>query len=262
MSHRIYREVRDALKVLKDAELKLLATSMAFVTVLSIVPLIAMAFAVFKAIGGLEPAMEQLRPLLIEYLASGTGEVVAQGIERSVERLEGSALGLSGFIFLAIASTRLLTDVEKAVQRIWRVEKKRSFLRRHLGSGLMLLLGPLIAALLFSVFTSSLLTSFLGVTTDAAVFFLIFLLLCFVFTVVPNTKVQIRWASLAAFVTASTLWIAKFFYVLATTNIVRYNEIYGSLAAIPIFLIWILILWMIFLFGVALSHIFQKRSEV
>lgn len=88
--------VRKLIRFLRDSELQLLASSMAFISVLSLVPLLTVSLYVFQQLGGFEESMSQLRPLIFNYFAEGIGNEAVSKLEQLVDRLRGGSISFWG----------------------------------------------------------------------------------------------------------------------------------------------------------------------
>lgn len=239
-----------------------MASGLAFTTVLSIAPLLAVLFYVFKVFGGLEYAYDKLMPFLLANLSEGTGEVVEQHLGTFIRQVHASAVGWAGFAGLAATSLATYFNVVTAFNQIWEVDRPRSLQHRALRAATLLTVGPL------------LLTASIVVTTAVAArvrsipysgqllaFLLTTMLFSMVYGLVPMVKVPKR-VILAGSLLPAALWEgAKFGYAIYTKKMVTYSAFYGSFAAIPLFLLWIYIAWLITLFGGVWVRTLQLWSD-
>lgn len=261
--------VRDLQEQFRTAQILLVASSLAYTTILSIIPLLAVSFAIFKAFGGLDRLYAFIQPIILENLAESAGDEVIALLKSFIENAHASAIGIGGLFALILTSMSMLSSAEKAIHRVWGVPLNRSFFHRIATYWLFITLGPIALAVIVGFASSSGLSglqdqiplaSFLpggagayGITT-----FLFFM----IYKAVPTTKVRWDCALIPALGAAAAWFLAKAGYSIYVTRFVAYNRIYGSLGAVPILLLWIYIAWIIVLSGAAVSATLQKRNLV
>ena len=244
------------------------ASALSFTTLLSLVPLLALAFSVLKGLG----AQNRLAPLLLSQLAAGSEEVVNRVITY-IDRTNMGSVGAIGLAMLIYTSINMLGSIEEAFNTVWGVAETRSFYRKFsdylsvLVSAPLLILSAtsitttlqsqrLIGWLLEYTYLGDLFLLLLGFTPYLILWAALFLLYIFI----PNTRVRYRSAFLGA-VLAGTLWqLAQSAYIHFQVGAGNYNAIYGTLAALPILMVWIYVSWCIVLFGMELVAAHQSRS--
>jgi membrane protein len=244
------------------------AAALTYVTVFGLVPTLAVALAMFKAFGGLEQAKDVLLPRILAYLAVGVHETVRLRIEDFIANIHGGALGGAGTVFLLLAVVSLLGGIEQAFNAIWEVARSRTFFQRVTTYWTITTVTPalLIAGLALPAAVRRLapVDWVLAWTGGEEFLFGVLLPLLFVwaaFTLlykfVPNTWVDTR-AAVGGALVAGSLWIAAVWgYALYARQAVSYSNIYGSLAALPIFLLWIYVTWVIVLLGAEIAFAAQ-----
>ncbi len=251
------------------------ASALTYFTMLSIVPVVAMAYGISTAFG-LE---DYLKSELRAFLAGQPEEVVNNILEWSTNMLSGASGGLiSGIssVFLIYAVARLLNEIEGSFNDIWATEKGRSLKRKLTDYMSVIFLGPLILILSGTVtvyitsqmesFTESL--EFLGFLKPAILFFirlipytLVWFLLFLVYIVFPNAPVKVKAALLAGIIAGSGYQLLQLGWIEGQVFLSRYNAIYGTFAALPLFLIWLQLSWMILLFGAELAFAIQNVTS-
>lgn len=252
--------LQDTLKKAREAEIPVVASSLAYTTILSVIPLIAVSFSVFKAFGGLDGLYATIEPFIFENLAEGSDEKTLETIKAFVTNIHATTLGVGGAIGLLATSVSMLGSVEKSVNKIWKTAANRGLLRRAATYGGFILLGPFALAVAIGAATS-LDIPFSKVLPSGVPFFFILVGLFYAFyRYVPNRPVHPRAALAAAAGTAFAWVIAKAAYGIYVRRFVTYDRIYGSLGAIPIFLVWIYVAWLVILTGTAFSASFQRHS--
>jgi membrane protein len=233
------------------------ATALAFITLLSFVPLLALAFSVLKGLG----AQNRIAPLILSQVAAGSDVVVNRVISYIDNTNMGSvgALGLAGLLYTSIS---MLGSIEAAFNVVWGVSATRSFYRKFSDYLSILVSAPLLLLAATSITTTlqskrligwflertyfgDLFLFLLGLTPYLSVWIALFLLYIFI----PNTRVRYGSALIGA-VLAGTLWeFAQWCYIHFQIGAGNYNAIYGTLAALPILMVWIYTSWIIVLFG-------------
>ncbi|HBG05881.1 MAG: ribonuclease BN [Geobacteraceae bacterium GWC2_58_44] len=233
------------------------ATALSFTTLLSIVPLLALAFSVLKGLG----AQNRLAPLLLNQMAAGS-EVVVTRVISYIDNTNMGSVGAIGIVALLYTSINMLGNIEEAFNSVWGVAETRTFYRKFSDYLSVLVSAPLLMLAATSITTTlqsqrlvdwlleytylgDLFLLLLGFTPYLIVWTALFLLYIFI----PNTRVRYRSALVGA-VLAGTLWqLAQWCYINFQVGAGNYNAIYGTLAALPILMVWIYVSWSIVIFG-------------
>jgi membrane protein len=252
---------KETWRQMQRANLLLVASSLAYTTILSIIPMLAVSFAIFKAFGGLEKLYQTIEPFILSNLAEGSSEEAIAAMRRFLENVHASAVGIGGFIGLVLTSMSMLHSIEGAINTVWGAPMRRNYFQRIVTYWFFITLGPLAAAVGLGFVTTSNLPLSQFVPDGTGILLLTIVFFTAVFKWVPNCDVHWPYAVGAATVTAIFLNLARVLYALYTSKAVSYNKIYGSLGAVPIFLLWIYIVWVIVLTGAALSAALQSRLE-
>lgn len=241
---------RDALFRAKKADLLAMAGSLAFTTVLSIVPLLAVAFYVFKVVGGFDYAYEKLLPFILGILSEGTGDVVAVYLGRFIKQVHAKAVGFAGIAGLLFTFYMTYATVVTAFNRVWEVDKPKSFQHRLLRALTLLTVGPvlLVASLVVTTAVAAEIKN-IPFSGQLVAFVLTTILFTMVYALVPMVKVPLGVIVKGSLLPALLLETAKYGYAIYTRKMVTYSAFYGSFAAVPLFLLWIYIAWCITLFG-------------
>ncbi len=265
----LYRHLRILHLVVKgfiDNRCLLLASALTYTTLLSLVPLLALMFSILKGLG----VQNRLEPILLEKLSAGSEEVVIQ-IIGYIEKTNVRTLGALGLVGLILTAISLIGNIEMALNRIWGVQRTRSFARKFSDYLSVLLTCPILIVAALGI-TSSIQSATLvrGILQLPGVshlvlllailspYFLIWIALTFVYSYLPNTAVRFRSALLGG-VIAGTLWqFAQWAYIHFQIGVAKYNAIYGAFAQLPIFLVWLYVSWVIVLFGAVISFVYQN----
>lgn len=236
------------------------AAALTYTTLFALVPLLTLTFTVLSSIPALkEASLDVVNDLLSYVLPEGSEMVSNHLIQFSQQAKKLTGLGI---VFLFVTAFMLLRTVEDQFNKIWNVSRTRSKIYTFFRYWAVLSLGPLLVVTAFA--SSSYLSSLtLWSATDPSLLLwlarpLPWLLTVFtlglLYVVVPNYKVPVRHALMAAVLVASIFQLGQW----ALTNTIglfpTYKLIYGAFAAVPLFLLWLYVSWMILLLGAELSY--------
>ena len=244
-----------------QAEIPLIAGSLSFTTVLTLVPFLAVSLSVFHWLGGLEGLLKQIEPFILKNLVESSGVEFSRYLLKAIRRIHSGALGVTGVVGLLLASTRLFIDMEKAIQRVWLVKTKRALWKRLIVYWSVMFGGPLIVAALLGVIGSKDLGLIRIFPSELIAATLALFGLFLIYKWVPARAVEFRPAFASALLATVGLALAQEFYAGTMRELFRFSKVYGSLAGIPLFLLWIFLLWWIILLGATLTAILQERRD-
>ncbi len=246
------------------------ASALTFTTLLSLVPLLALVFSVLKGFG----VQNELEPLLLEQLAVGGGAAVTKIVEY-INNTNVARLGSYGLIFLIVTVLALLSNIEKSFNSVWGVVETRPMLRRFTDYFSVVTIGPLLVVIAISM-TSTLKSQQLVITLikyeylgevllfmfEILPFMVMWLVFAGLYLFMPNVKVSPR-AALIGGVFGGTLWqLSQWGYLNFQVGVARYNAIYGTMAALPILMVWIYLSWMIVLLGLEMTYATQNLRTI
>jgi membrane protein len=243
------------------------ASALTFFSLLSVVPIAAMAFGIAKGFGFREALEEELQKRLV-----GHEEVVKWIQDFALEYLDNTKGGMIAGISLVVvlfAVMRLMNGIEESFNDIWDVKKSRPFIRKFsdyvsLMMIAILLMGTssglvvFVANSLRDIEMVSYASNFLLWVAPYLMIWLVFSLL---FMIMPNTKVTAGSAIFGGIIAGSLFLGVQYGYIYFQVGVSKYNAIYGSFAALPLFLVWMQTSWMIVLFGAELSFAFQNEKS-
>ncbi|MCK4146344.1 YihY family inner membrane protein [Ralstonia pseudosolanacearum] len=252
---------RYALRRAGEDSLPQVAGSLTFTTVLSLVPILTVAFALFTAF----PMFQSFRAAIEGYLFSN---LVPGNISRPIltylNQFSHNAKGLTaaGLVGLVVTSVMTMLTVENALNAIWRVRQRRPLAQRVLVFWALVSFGPVLIGASLSV--SSYLVSVsagyvaklpygLGVVVGLVPILLSAIAFAMLYVFVPNTLVAWRDAFLAGLVAAVAFEIAKRGFGYYVARFPTYTAVYGTFAALPIFLLWIYVSWLVTLLGATIA---------
>ena len=240
------------------------SAAMTYYTLTSIVPILAVAFALVKGFGLSEVLVASLydlfpqNPEIIEYLLSFA--------ENALARTQGGVVAAVALVMLFWSIIQLFSSIESAFNNIWEVKTTRSIARQWGDYLAVILIVPILWVVANSVgrYTKELLGEntwyFLMLSKFMSMIF-IWIMFTLLYLIIPNAKVKLR-SALTAGIAAGTIFLLfQWGYVYAQKAMTSYNAIYGSFAALPLFLIWIQISWEILLIGGELSFTYQNIAR-
>ncbi len=212
----------DTKKQIQEAELLLTASSLAYTTVLSIIPLLAVSFSIFHAFGGMEKLYAIIEPLIIENLTEGTSEETIQTLRRFLANAHTGVIGAGGLVGLILTSMSMLSSAENAINRVWKTSVTRHWFDRISTYWLFITLGPVAFSIAIGFVTSNEL-KLSQLVPSGFLFFLIntFILFC-VYKMIPSRKVHTAPALFSAFLISGVLNLARFCNENYTKHLCRY----------------------------------------
>lgn len=243
------------------------ASALTYSTLLSIVPILAILFAIARGFGYSNLMEKQVRYGL------GTQQVATETLFRLADSyLEQAKNGVFigvGLILLLWTVVNLTANIEITFNHIWQVKKPRTLYRKVTDYFSMFLLLPILIVVSggLSIFMSTMIKEvsdfvLLGPAMKFLVRLIPFALTWFMFTALyifmPNTKVKFRHALFSGIIAGTAYQAFQFLYIGGQISVSKYNAIYGSFAAIPLFLLWLQISWTICLFGAQLTYAGQN----
>lgn len=253
-----------------EGRLNLRAMSLVYTTLLSLVPALALGFAVFRAFG----FDSYIQGMLIEFLGplGAQGEEIIGRVMEFVQRVNANVLGTVGFAFLLYTVVSMINKIEEAFNNIWHVTSNRSLARQFTEILSMGVLGPIVLFTALGIMASTLSHSFVGGLAEIEPFrFLIAQMsrvvpyavligtFAFIYMMVPNTRVTwsaaLVGATVAGLVWGATGWAFATFVVKSA----QYVAIYSAFASLVVFMIWLYTAWLILLVGCAISFYYQNR---
>lgn len=250
------------------------ASALTYLSMLSLVPVIAMAIAIAKAFG--------LRKLMEEELKkyfSGQDEIldnVLPAVDNMLNSTGGGVVTGISIVFLIYTVIRLLMNIEAAFNDMWDIKQSRRWERKISDYVAVILLGPvlLIVASSATVLVKDTIQNFviniefLGQLRSGIVFLLkllpytiLWFLLFGLYLIFPNTRVKVFPALMAGVIAGTLYQLNQQAFISLQFAFARYDAIYGSIAFLPLFLIWLQISWLIVLFGAEVCYGIQYVDQ-
>ena len=237
------------------------AAALTYTSLLSLVPLMTVTLAVFSAFPIADRVYEVVQNFVFENFVPASGAMLQEHLSEfsaKAARLTGP-----GSAFLVVVALMMMANIDRALNAIWEVKAERSFASKFLIYWAVLSLGPVLIGV--SVLVTSYLIS-LPILSEAASTGLGRRLLGFtpvlasaiaftmLYLVVPNRRVRVAHALVGGVLAAVLFELAKHGFGLYITRFPTYQAIYGALASIPIFLVWLYLSWIVVLLGAEVTH--------
>jgi membrane protein len=247
--------------------IQLRASAMTFTTLVTMGPVLVLTLSVLQAVGVLQGLGARLEGYLVDNISPGSLEQVRAWLFSFMEAVRrGAFRGLSIMVLIG-GVLALLTSIEGAFNDIWGIHRGRSLFQRFSIYTTLIVFGPILVGLSLSLRTSiehsslrlwlESMSPMLRSLTDLGLKLLPVLFtgiaLTLLYTIMPNVRVRLR-ASLPAGLLAGLFWeISRYGYTTYVRVASHYGTLYGSLAAIPLFMIWVFVSWLVVLAGAQLA---------
>lgn len=237
------------------------AATLSYTTLLSVVPLFAVCFSLIAAFPVVKDLREDIQQFIFSNFIPTSGEVMQQYFNEFIGKASNlTALGILGLVITAIL---LMSTIDAAMNKIWGVKATRNKIYEFIVYWAVLTLGPLLIGLSLAVTSYLFSLPFLAeeggaISKPTLLRMLPFiseaLAFTFLYMVLPNRKVNIFHALSGAVVGAIFFELAKKGFGVFVTQFSTYQAIYGALATIPLFLIWVYLSWLVVLLGAEFAH--------
>lgn len=277
LHHKLAAAGQVALQVLILASKDLLSkgalvrtSALAYASVLAVIPMLALLFAIFKGVG----LQRLLAAHLLPQLAGGSQEFARQ-ILSYVETTNVASLGVFGVVWLLVALLILMANVEQAFNHIWQISRARPWWRKLSDYLSIFLLFPILMAVAISLTTTfqthpEVQRYFSKFFPEALVsahrllisFGMVWLGMSFIYLVMPNTKVQLLSAFFGGLVGSSIWQGAQLLFRWFQGSAPYYNAIYGALYQILFLIIWMFWSWLIVLYGAEVAYVHQNLAKL
>lgn len=242
-----------------DDRLNRVAQSLSYTTLLALVPFTTVAFAILSVFPVFEEWMATIQTFIYRHFVPASGDTVQYYLQQFSQK--SAQLTAIGLLFLIVTALMLMETIEYTFNEIWRVQQKRKALYRFLTYWAILTLGPILLAVSLSLTSYVVSLPLFEKTMGGSVraFFLnslpfLFEVLAFtlLYLAVPNTHVRWRHALVGSVLTAVLFEMAKWGFAYFVVHFSSYQLVYGAIATLPVFLIWIYLSWMVVLLGAEL----------
>jgi membrane protein len=254
-----------------EANIQLRASALTFYSILSIVPVLAMIFGIAKGFG----FDTYLKNVITDKLSEHQEILneVLKFVDRYLGNISGGFITGIGFVLLFWSVMKVLGNIESSFNNIWRVKKSRMITRKFTDYISLLVIVPIFIFIassftvsqVESVSTSISFLKYLSPVLKGFVHILSYTLMWFVFTlvyiIVPNTQVRFIPALVAGILAGSMFQLLQWGYVNFQSYLSGYGAVYGTFAALPLFLMWLELSWLIVLLGAEISYAYQNADS-
>ncbi len=245
----------------KRHQIPMRAAALTYALLLALIPLLAVCFAVISLVIDIKKVTGDFKLFLFKHLAAGAGNLVGSTIDAFLMKVHFKTLGYVGFGMLLMIALLLLASIEDSINRIWSIQRKKKLWKRILIYNLILFLGPVSVSL--SIATATIVQKYfpqLLFKANLSIIVISAIFLTITYKIFPNKKVSWIAAFASGLLVAVATEFAKWGYAGYLGKMMIHNKIYGSLAAFPLFLIWIYLNWLFFLAGALFSFMLQHRN--
>jgi len=271
---RVLRVLSLAIRGFREDFCTLRAASLTFYSLLSIVPVAAMAFGIAKGFG-FQKILEQQ---LFENFP-GQQEIVGKVVlfaHSLLATTQGGIMAGIGLVLLFWTVVKVLGTIEASFNSIWGVRRPRTMARKFSDYLSIMLISPLLVILQSSatVFITTqvnqiaerialigFFSPLISLSFKLIPYVIVWVLFTMVYLVMPNTRVKFSSGLIAGMVAGTGYQLFQWLYISLQVGAARYNAIYGSFAALPLFLVWLQVSWTIVLFGAEISFAKQHAQD-
>lgn len=242
-----------------------MGAALTFYALISIVPVLALVFAVVNGFGLVESLVANLYSLLPQM--PEVVDYIVDFANRALARTQGGIVATVSLLTLFWAVIRMFESIEINFNKIWEVKSTRNLVRKYCDYITVVIIAPLLWIVATSI--SSYARQMLGV--DSSVWLqlgskivsmvVVWAMFALIYLVLPNTKVRLRSALLAGIMAGSCFYAFQAIYIYLLKWMTSYSAIYGSFAALPLFLLWMQNSWSILLIGCEFSFAIQNEKR-
>ena len=242
------------------------ASSLSYTSLLSVVPITMLLFFISLQTDYFSHVYIAIEHQFLESFLPAKREEIEIYLLQLAEN--SSSFSYLGYIILLVSAIWLSLGIERTINHLWHVKTPRRLLLRVPAHIVLWVLGPILIMLSISLSTWITSQHYLSGFTKEISFALkllplfisstaLFLLYFFV----PNTQVRFKYALSSGFAAGLLFELSKWLFTIYITQYALYEKLYGALATLPIFMLWIFITWIVVLWGVSLSVTLQKQGQ-
>ena len=250
-----------ALRHVRDRDVILIVYGLSFVTLLSFVPFLIVILGLFKTSGFLAFLYPKIESMVVKNFSGVVSVEISRQLHSLLKRSYAGSWGFLNITILLLTTTRLAAFLEKAMNRIWNVRNPKNIFKRFFTHWVVIIMVPI--ALALNVLTRM----FISQWVNSPVLFLslsfsfLALTLFALYRWLPNYSVQSSLAGFSGVIAAAALVAVHRFFDYASAKMFYYSKFYGSLAVLPLFMIWVSTIWLVILLGASLCAGIQKALE-
>lgn len=266
----IYRILYLTIRFFTEKRVTAQAAALTYSSLLAMVPILAVIFAIARGFGYNKYIEIWFRKMMSTQ--PQMADLIVDFVNRYlVHTQSGVFLGV-GLLFMLYTTLMLVNNVEETFNEIWRVSNARPIMRSFVNYLAMFFLFPILilVSMGLSIFMATiahkiddfrLLSSAVLELLDVSPFLLMSLFFVLLYVYMPNTKVRWSCAIIPGILAGAGMYFLQLFYIYSQIWVTGYNAIYGSFAALPLFMLWVQISWTICLFGAQLTYTNQNLNR-
>jgi len=247
------------------------AAALTYSSLLAMVPILAVVFAIARGFG----YNKYIEKWFLNSLSSQpeAANVIVGFVNSYLVHIQGGVFLGVGLIFMLYTVLMLVNNIEETFNQIWQVNNARPIMRSLANYLAMFLLFPII--IIVSMGLSIVMTTLADKIDDILVLgpvvsklldlspsLLLSILFIILYVYMPNTKVRLSCAIVPGILAGLAMHVLQLFYIYAQIWVTAYNAIYGSFAALPLFMLWVQFSWTICLFGAQLTYTNQNLNRI
>lgn len=267
--NKILKILKIFIKNFTSSNISLLANNLTYVMLLTIFPFLAIILGISKGFGLDEKILIKIKELIssdetmLNYIIDVTNNLI--------DNAKGGLLTGFGIIILLISVISMLNLLENTFNNIWNIKNERKIFTRIVSYIAIIFISPIL--ILLFIASSSLIIDIISktfnyISLNTIIFIkllniiLNIIFITMLFIIIPNRRVRLKPAIISSIITTIGLTILYRAYYMLQASLTQYNIIYGSIAFIPIFLIWMKYFWTIILIGVQITYSIQTSNEI
>ncbi len=250
------------------------ASALTLLTLMSIVPIMAMAFGIAKGFG-FQKAFEQR----VYEVFAGQEQVISTILEfstRTLEKTQGGLMAVLGLLLLFYSLIKLIGHIENALNSIFCIERDRTWIRKFtdyiaitITAGFLsffsgyanIFVRTLLNSYLDKIYLVEYIEKWIRFGFEVFPFISIWILFIFIYLFIPNKKMNITSCLTGGIIAGTIFQITQILYLKFQVGVSSYNAIYGSFAALPLFLIWLQVSWLIILLGAVIAFALDSAKQ-
>jgi membrane protein len=241
------------------------AAALSYSTLLSVVPITILLFFISLQTELFSHVFEQVREQLLTQLLPTSREQVEAYLLQTTHNMK--SFSYISMAFILLSAIWLSLGIERALNHIWHVKTPRKIILRIPAHITLWLLTPILitASISLSTWMASLpylhdIPEQISLFSKLLPYFISSSALFLLYFFVPNTSVKLKYAGIAGLSAGLIFEVSKWLFTIYITQYAMYDKLYGALATLPIFMLWILISWIVILWGASLSFVLQHEQ--
>ena len=243
------------------------ASSLSYTSLIALVPVLAIALAIFSAFPVFNEVRQQVQDMIIQNLMPDTGQDIKLYFAQLINAT--AKLTTIGVVCIALTAILLLSTIENSFNFIFKVTRPRRFTTKITLYWTIITLGPLLLGTAFSLKGYAAFNDVLHTVPELQVimgsilpFLLTWLVLTGVYVFVPNKKVDFLNAGAGAFVAMCLFWVLRFGFSMFVVKNNTYKTLYGAVAAVPLTLVWMYLYWAAVIFGAVVTAALEEFRQL